>query len=152
MCHEKKTSPTKSVCKKVERSIRLVHVWQGSATPNVMRVEPSKNPNHWPRCNRKTRLINTTGRVVIARRCCLTLWKSNSDSQSCIVAPFMRQANNWITRSSKAFDLSIFLRSCLHCSSFLSFSKVSTFGCVPLSFARAFPSALVHSCALSFVF
>ena len=59
-----------------------------------------------------------------------------SDCQSCIVAPSMRLANNWITGSSKVFDLSICLWSCLHFSSFPSFSRASTLGCVLFSFAK----------------
>ena len=40
--------------------------------------------------------------------------------------------DNWITGSSRVFDLSISIRSCRHFSSFLSFSRASTLGCVLL--------------------
>ena len=61
--------------------------------------------------------------------CFLVLWKSNSDSQSCIVASSMRLASNWITGSLKAFDHSMFLRSCLHFSSFLFFQSLDLWMC-----------------------
>ena len=73
-----------------------------------------------------------------------------SDCQSCIVASSMRLETNWITGSSKVFDLSISLRSCRHFSSFLSFSRASTLGCVLLSFCQNSSSAL--SFAVRFVF
>ena len=64
----------------------------------------------------------------------------------------MRLENKWITGSSKVFDLSIFLRSCLQFSSFLSFSRALTLGCVLVSFARTLRLSLVRGCALSLAF
>ena len=64
-CVTKKISNDFCSQKKLSEALKIVPVWRRFATPNVTRMEPCKNPQHWPKCSRLTWLINTMGRVVV---------------------------------------------------------------------------------------